>query len=612
MQYWYSGQTRRYILQIVRLLSNFSVKQSDGTLIRVPVMYGDMDRQVASIINQNSENTLNSAPRISVYITDLQLSRERLCDATFVGKAHIRERQIENGVYTGDQGLNYTVERLMPTPFDLTVKVDIWSSSTDQKLQILEQILMFFNPSLEIQTSDNFVDWTSLSVVDLEDVSFTSRTVPVGTGTQIDIASLRLKTPIWISPPAKVKKMGIITSVIATLYEDADPGDAGYIDGLGVTIGDTNPFPANPYATIHETIGDYDIIVTGKNVLAISNTQSQRYVSWYHIIDQYPGNYRPGLAKISLIQPDGTEVVGYGTVNVLDENIMSISDWDPDTFPTNTLLPGIIRPESAWGSFDAVIDPLTTRPPSLQEGTRYLIVNGIGGGIRDSFITDVNIEKIVTGELFTKVNYYTIKVDGIEVDSEILPNPVYYNISTNNINSLGSNATFDITLILYSGLYTGTLVNPGSGYNVNDKLKIRGNILGGNIIDNDCYITIKNVDINGSIIDFKISGTSVAQNFTIVPTQTIPAGSTVSYELFVNIDGPDAWKNADGSDFIAEINDIIEYDGQKWHVIFEAAETSSLVYQTNLHTMVQYKWNHTIWTKSFEGEYRKGQWRISL
>ena len=36
------------------------------------------------------------------------------------------------------EGKNYTVERLMPTPYTLTVNVDVWSSNTDQKLQIIQ------------------------------------------------------------------------------------------------------------------------------------------------------------------------------------------------------------------------------------------------------------------------------------------------------------------------------------------------------------------------------------------------------------------------------------------------------------------------------------------
>ena len=65
-QFFYDGQIRRYLVQTIRLLSNFVVKYGDGTLVRVPVMYGDADRQAASVIKQNSENTVLSAPRIAV------------------------------------------------------------------------------------------------------------------------------------------------------------------------------------------------------------------------------------------------------------------------------------------------------------------------------------------------------------------------------------------------------------------------------------------------------------------------------------------------------------------------------------------------------------------
>jgi hypothetical protein len=68
MQWFYDGQIRRYLAQTIRVLSNFTVKYGDGTLVRVPVMYGDQDRQVASIIRSNSENKVNSVPRIAVYI----------------------------------------------------------------------------------------------------------------------------------------------------------------------------------------------------------------------------------------------------------------------------------------------------------------------------------------------------------------------------------------------------------------------------------------------------------------------------------------------------------------------------------------------------------------
>lgn len=615
MLHFYDGQIRRYLIQVIRLFSNFTVKQGDGTLIKIPVIYGDIDRQVANIINQNSENAVISAPKISISITDLELDRSRLSDATYVGKLHIRERNIENGEYTSDQGLNYTVERLMPTPYNLSLRMDIWSSNSDQKLQILEQILVLFNPSLEIQTNDNYVDWTSLSVLDINDITFSSRSIPMGTATAIDIATVILQTPIWISPPVKVKKMGIITSIIASLYTGIEEGEGGYIDGLGNDTGGSGPGPISTtlIAQKHETIGNYDIFVEGKTITALDQTNKDRYLSWSYVVEQYPGNYTPGLTKIFLIQPDGTEVLGYVSINILDETVMVVSTWDPDTFPSNTPIPSNYRSQHSLGSFDAIIDPTKTVPSNLYPGFRYLIVEGIGGGYRDTFISDINLTKLITPLYSHKVNYYTVLVDDLEVESHKLEDPIFSNMQVRNISGDGSGAIFDITCILSTQLYSASLVESGSGYEVDDKVKVRGVDLGGENIDNDCVITVKSVDTNGGILTYRVHGSSPRKNFTIVFDTIVPANSKISYELFVNEDGPDAWKNSDGSDFIAEINDIIEWDGQNWHVVFEAGESSDLlIYQTNLHTMTQYKWNGVQWSKSFEGLYKRGQWRIVL
>jgi len=493
-------------------------------------MYGDMDRQVAALINQGSENILNSAPRIAVHIADLQLDRSRLADATYVGKVNIRERDfLPSGEYGFNQGQNYTVERLMPTPYTLKFKVDIWAASTEQKLQILEQILMLFNPSLEIQTTDNYIDWTSLSVVDLDNVLFSSNSVPMGTSTAIDIATLSLTTPIWISPPTKVKKLGVITNIVANVFGSITPAENDYINGLGTDPNAGQKGMDDFWFSSKTTIGSYDILVSGKEVKLLSNTSGQQTVSWEAVLNQHPGKYIPGLVKVFLMQPDGTEVLGYGATNPLEDCSLTISEWDIDTYPTNDSIVGPSRAENAFGSFDAVIDPTQTSPATLSDrvpGTRYLIIENIGGGVRETFVTNSTISLINTEIDFDKVTDYKILVNGIEVPSLCL-------------------------------------------------------------------------DRDGQ--------------FYIRTSHAIPLKSVVSYELYVNEDGPDAWKNLDGSDFIADANDIIEWDGNKWHVIFSAKEsTDKLIYQTNIFTLVQYKWNGVSWTKSFEGEYKRGNWRLSL
>ena len=61
-------------------------------------------------------------------------------------------------------------------------------------------------------------------------------------------------------------------------------------------------------------------------------------------------------------------------------------------------------------------------------------------------------------------------------------------------------------------------------------------------------------------------------------------------------DGPDAWKNADNTDFVAGENDIVEWDGSAWHVVFDASTDpgTSTKYVTSKYR-VQYRWTHE-WT----------------
>lgn len=395
MQHFYDGQIRRYLAQIIRMLSGFKYKSADGKETTVPVMYGDMTRQVGSIIKDNSENKLPSAPRIAVYITGLSMDRTRLSDATFVSKVHIREREkifdSDGNItgYTQNQGDNYTVERLMPTPYKLTVKADVWSTNTDQKLQIMEQILMLFNPSLEIQTTDNFIDWTSLSVVELTDIVFSSRSIPAGNETEIDIGSLTFETPIWISPPTKVKKLGVVTDIVMNVFD---------------AQGNLTNFD-QPAAQEFVNVGNYGILVYNNTIslLRYTNTVSSDdtsdavftkggpEVSWQIIFDQYPGKFRNDVSQIFLIQENGNKVIGRLMRDPADENNSTVLyvNWDQDTFPTNTLINSTVYPTGRT-TVDAVIDPTRYNPrPKLPNGTlgwpdpgiRYLILEGIGAEI---------------------------------------------------------------------------------------------------------------------------------------------------------------------------------------------------------------------------------------
>ena len=222
MDHFYSGQLRNYRMQIIRAFSNFSVKYGDGTLRRVPCRYGDPSRIAENVVRGGSENKLLSCPFITVYIRDIAMNNTRRQDPTLVDTVQVNERNYntETQRYGNDVGNRYTVQRYMPVPYDLTVQVDIWTNNLDSKEQLVEQILVLYNPSIDIQTSVNPLDWSWLSVLEMqESITWTSRSIPQGTENPIDVMTLNFRVPIWINPPAKVKRQSLIQEIITNIID---------------------------------------------------------------------------------------------------------------------------------------------------------------------------------------------------------------------------------------------------------------------------------------------------------------------------------------------------------------------------------------------------------
>ena len=468
MQHFYDGQVRRYITQMMRILSNFPVQDGKGIQKDVPVTYGDLTRQVSNIIRENTENKLPSAPRIAVYLTGLELDKDRLTDATYTRKTNIREREWDNdaGEYLNVQGKNYTVERLIPTPYMMRINADIWTSNTDQKLQLLEQILVLFNPSLEMQTTENFIDWTSITVVNLENVTWSNRSVPVGVDSEIDISTLAFTVPIYISPPTKVRKMGVITNIITSMFDE----ERGTIED-GVTVPQLNQYDDVARAGVSSNkFGNKATSLVAGQMANVNYNKYGVYVdidavqlysngivgnkNWREIFEALPGIYAADVSRMHLTSTDNdSTVTGTFTLSPFDETKILIN-WDADSFPSDTVI-------AARTSIDYIINPVSFNPTSIKvSGLRLLLLEDLG----DDTATNI----------------------------------------------------------------------------------------------------------------------------------------------------PVAWQNADGTGIVASANDIIEWNGTKWNIVFDASAATAVTYTTNLNTSVQYRFNDNEWLKSVDGDYPVGSWRIEL
>ena len=372
VQFNYDGQIRRFIIQFVRMVSNFQVEfgqNSNGTrtLQTVPVYYGDASRQASMILKNNSENTLNAVPAMACYISALTYDRERVQNPYHESVMRVREQVYDDGsqTYTGTQDGIYTVERLMPAPYKLTIKLDIWTSNTEQKHQLIEQMVPLFNPGFEIQSTDNYIDWTSLSVVHLTDVAYSNRVVPVGADETIDIATLTFELPIWITLPAKVKKMGVVAQIIASIY-----------DGQGDLSSDVINTTQGLMSQQRFTPMNYEIIYVGntltlyKSNLTASGAGTK--VNWDNLVNLY-GKLTNGISQVRLMfdYPDGPhEIVGTVAYNPTDPTQLLFTPFE-QTLPANTL-----------SAVNAIINPQTVKVDSNilnpAAGTRYLILDAIG------------------------------------------------------------------------------------------------------------------------------------------------------------------------------------------------------------------------------------------
>lgn len=367
-EFFYDAQQRRFLEQIVRAFSGFSYQQGRRNAapltLMVPCELALTNRQVANIRANLSENTLNTVPKITVWQTGLRGRMADLQNPAFVDRLQVFEREIINNQYGPNLGNSYSVERIMPLPFTMEVQVDVWTSNLEQKYQLIEQILVNTYPEFEIQNSDNPLDWTAVSIcfVD-EDITFSSRTIPVGTNEDIDIFTLRLRVPIWLTAPAKIRKLTRIEEIVANVGDlQYDQLDAPYIGTL--------------YQQEIITPGDHFISVDGATITLLgahagAALPDGSIPSWTDLFNLY-GKFNPMDSELHvLITSDingpfvsGTLQAG-GAVNQLAWTI------NTSTLPANTL-PAV----------NAVIDPLKTFPshglPAVVDGVRYMLINDIG------------------------------------------------------------------------------------------------------------------------------------------------------------------------------------------------------------------------------------------
>ena len=160
-EYFYNEILRRTIIGFGTLFNSIEIQQ-EGSAIRIPLAYGPTQKFLARIeqspdLNKPMAITL---PRMSFEFTGLTYdpSRKVSTTQTFVAKDK-------------DDGTE-TKKTYMPVPYNMQFELSIYTKLNDDALQIVEQILPYFQPSynLTIELVDEIREKRDVPIV-LESVT---------------------------------------------------------------------------------------------------------------------------------------------------------------------------------------------------------------------------------------------------------------------------------------------------------------------------------------------------------------------------------------------------------------------------------------------------------
>jgi hypothetical protein len=409
--YFYNEQIRTIVLHTQRLFSNFYIsngKDENGNdeLIRVPCVFMSSDKATVSLINNNTDTVIESAPKMVLTISELNLNNNLISGAPYYEMvSDINEKYFneETGNYENSLGNSYSIYRLNPLPIGIIFKLYILTTMITHKFQLFEQIRLLFSPTAELQTSENPLDWTRISALTLTGVNYSSKGTTNLDSTTLDSMDLTFELNTNLDAPALVKHNNLVETIITEIGEGNHVEDAlswGEGDALRIVHTPTNNF----------------ITVQNNNELILSPSDNVK--NWYQLIKLYGMRYNLRKNNIYvhclISYEENKKKAIYGPITI-DDSDPTKAYW---TFNEELLPSENIKP------IDAIIDPHNFTPEN-KEGVRYLLDDSIAnntklwgilkdkkGNILDSINENCIIEYIN--------GYWTLSLDPVNMPA------VYY------------------------------------------------------------------------------------------------------------------------------------------------------------------------------------------
>jgi len=297
-EYFYNEILRRTIIGFGTLFNSVEIQQ-EGSAIRVPLAYGPTQKFLARIeqspdLNKPMAITL---PRMSFEFTGLTYdpSRKVSTTQTFVSKDK-------------NDGTE-TKKTFMPVPYNMQFELSIFTKLNDDALQIVEQILPYFQPSynLSIELVDEIREKRDIPIV-LESVTMQDDYEGDFSTRRVLYYTLRFTAKTYLFGPTKSASKDIIKRATVSYLTGTDTSNTrrevtysataralkSYVDNVVTTLATDITATAKTIEVADATgikadkyifIGDEELYVRSKtgNKLTVDrgrdNTKAEKHVA---------------------------------------------------------------------------------------------------------------------------------------------------------------------------------------------------------------------------------------------------------------------------------------------------------------------------------------------
>lgn len=221
-QYYYHEIVKKTIIAFGTLFNNINIKHekqdgSDYSIIKVPIAYGPIEKFLARLEQKPDlrKRVSITLPRLAFEMTNIQYDASRKVSTLQTFKAlSSSDNKVVNKVY-------------MPVPYNIGIQLSIMTQYNDDALQIVEQILPYFQPSfnLTIDLIQSIGEKRDIPII-LESIDFKDNYESNFDEKRIIIYNLNFTTKTYLFGPIGNNTEGLIKKVQVDYYTDVNTKNA--------------------------------------------------------------------------------------------------------------------------------------------------------------------------------------------------------------------------------------------------------------------------------------------------------------------------------------------------------------------------------------------------